>query len=336
MSKPHCPLCHKDLVRHEVDDLLHDLQSKIDVLPENIERSESLLLESRSKLERLLGMQASVERIDKIKNDLLPRLKDELKKIDSDLLANQEKIKKAQADVAEPRDKMALIGPMIGDISILDEIFRDIEQTRTDLEPLRRKLPSGGGDGAGGSANCDMDALQKKRKELTDRIKCLEKEIAAKEKQRSDDEKTINQLKEKEMELRNYELTLKGEIQKVDGLRAREKELRDEIAKLQETEKAKNEQLNPIKGKILNAEDKRRFAKNEGVKSVNKEKMEYEKLQKDFNNIDNLSKELDKLAERNLADEIKRYEKLLEQFRSEKSKKVREKKMFCTFDELEF
>lgn len=314
------------MVHNEVDDLSQELQSKIDALPENIERSEQSLMESRTKLEKLLGMQASVDRIDKIKTDLIPHLKDELKKIESDLVETQEKSKKANAEADETKAKMLLIAPMIGDLSILDEILRDVEQTRKDLEPLRRKLPSGGAGGGDGSTACDMDALQKKRKEITDRIKCLDKEIADKEKKRSDDEKIMNQFKEKTMDLRNFELELKGDIQKVDGLRAREKELRDEIAKLQETEMAKNEQLIPIKGKILNAEDKRRFVKNEGVKSVNKEKIEYEKLQKDFNNIDNLSKELDKLAERNLADEIKRYEKLLEQLRNDKAKQVRTNK----------
>lgn len=319
-ERPRCPLCRKDFVDDEKDDLSHELQEKIDSLPENIERSERSLHESRSKLEKLLGMQSSVERVDRIKSDLLPRLKEELKKIESDLLANQEKIKKANADVVEPRQKMELIAKMIGDLSILEQALSDVEQTRAELEPLRRKLPSGGD---GGLSDCDMDALQKKRKELTDRIKTLEKEIMAKEKIRSDDEKTVNQLKEKEMELRNHELVLKGDIQKIDGLKARETELRDEISKLLETEKVKNEQLNPIKGKILNAEDKRRFAKTEGANSVNKEKMEYEKLQKDFNNIDNLSKELDKLAERNLSNEIERYKKLLEEFRNEKSKQVK-------------
>lgn len=320
-ERSHCPLCCKDLARHEKDDLSDELQLKIDRLPENMERSEGLLRENRTKLEKLLGMQSSVERVHKIKSDLLPRLKEELKKIDTDLVKNQDKIKKAQADVAEPKDKMALIAPMIGDLSILDEMLRDIEQTRSDLEPLRRNLPASGA----GAADCDMDALRNKRKELTDRIKSLERDIAAKEKSRSDEERAMNQIKEKEMEFRNIELNLKGDIQKLDGLKARDKELRDEITKLAETEKAKNEQLIPIKGKIHNAEDKRRFAKNEGMKSVNKEKLEYEKLQKDFNNIDNLSKELDKLAERNLTDEIKRYEKLLEQFRSEKEIKVRER-----------
>lgn len=127
---------------------------------------------------------------------------------------------------------------------------------------------------------------------------------------------------EKEMDLRSVELTLKGDLQKMDGLRAREKELREEISKLQEIEKTKSEQLNPIKGRILNLEEKRRFAKTDAAKRVNKEKMEYEKLQKDFNNIDNLSKELDKLAERNLSNEIERYKNLLTESRNDKAKKV--------------
>lgn len=318
-NHPNCPLCTKDLNSREVDDLSSDLRYKINSLPENIERSETLLKESRVKLERLLGMQSSVERVNKIKADLVPHLKDELKKLEADMAANQEKVNRATADVKEPKDKMNLIAPMVGDMSILEQALRDIEQTRADLEPLRRKLPTTNG----ANENCDMEGLQAKRKLLTDRIKRLEQEISAKEKKLSDDETVINKVKAKEMEMRTIELSLKGDIQKADGLRAREKELSDEIAKLQETEKAKNDQLNPIKGKIRNAEQKRREAKNDGAKCVNKEKMEYDKLQKDFNNIDNLSKDLDKLAERNLTHEIERCQKLLAEFRDQKTKQVK-------------
>lgn len=318
-DQPCCPLCHKDMSGVEVDELSTELNYKINALPEDIDRSERLLAESRAKLEKLLGMQSSVERVNKIQTELLPHLKDEIKAIETDLAANQEKQKKSEADLVEPKTKLNLIAPLIGDIGILDAALRDIDQTRTELEALRRNLPNGAAN-----ENCSMESMQAKRKEVSDRIKTLEKEITDKEKKLSDDESHMNKLKSKEMEMRTIELQLKSDMQKVDGLRAREQELRDEIAKLNESEKAKQNQLNPIKGKILNAEEKRRFAKSEGAKRVNKDRMEYNSLQKEVASIENLTKELEKLAERNLVNELDRYKKLLAGFRVEKDKKVKQ------------
>lgn len=169
----------------EVEKLTSELRRKINSLPDDIENSERLLNESRAKLEKLLGMQASVERVNKLKSDFIPRMRDDLKKIDADLAANQEKIKKAQSDVKEPKARMNLITEIIGDISVLEEAFRDIHQTRIDLEPLLRNAPTGDGGN-------DMDNLQKKRKELNDRIKVLEAEIIQKEKKCAEDEREIN------------------------------------------------------------------------------------------------------------------------------------------------
>lgn len=313
-----CPLCHKDMDRNEIGDLTAELSDKIEMLPNQINRTGQLLKQERIKLEKLLGMQSHVERVEKLQSNLIPKLKADIKKLESDLSAAQEKIKQSQREVEEPRDKMDIVSKMTGDMSILDEALRDIEQTRTDLQPLRSSLPDGEGQ-----ADFNLDSLQKKRKELTESIKNLEKAIERKEKQCQDSANRILEFQKREMDLKQTELKLQGDIQKRDALKAREIELTEEIKQLKEKLETCNRSLIPIEGKIKHAEENRRFSRAKGSEELNKETKHYDMLEKKLNDINRVSRELDKFATRNLANEIDRTKNELNRLKSDQSKQVK-------------
>lgn len=316
-GQPCCPLCHKDLNRNEVDDLKTELSDKIDLLPTSIAESEANLMAEKLKLEKLLGMQSMVDRITKIRLTLLPEVQDETKKLEAELAAVQDKIKKTKTDLEEPKAKLSLIGPMIGDMSLLEDALRDIEQTQTDLEPLRRALPANHGPN-----DYDLDSLQKKRKEITERIRNLDSSITRKEKQCNEYEDQIRKLQEKEMELKQKELDLKGDIQRIDGLKARVIELNEEIKQLSERKRASDGSLIPIEAQIKKLENDRSYEKKLRTEKLNKEKNRFDKLKKECDNIGRLSKEITKLAEQNLVKEIDRFSKKLEELRKTQSEQV--------------
>lgn len=322
-AQPCCPLCHKDMNRNEIGDLTTELSDKIEMLPSEINRTEQLLQQAKIKLEKLLGMQMSVERVEKLQSTLIPKVKADIRKLESELSAAQEKIKSSQRDVEEPRTKLNLVTPMIGDMSILDEALRDIEQTRIDLQPLQ----SGFQDGEG-QAGYNLPDLQKKRKELTENIKKLEKAIERKDKRCQDAANSILDYKNTIMKLKESELKLQGDIQKSDALKTRENELNEEIKQLKEKIEKCNHSLIPIEGKIKNAEENRRYSKSKGSEELNKETKRNDMLKKKFNDIDRVSRELEELATRNLAAEIERTKNALNLLKSDQSKQVSEMAFF--------
>lgn len=174
-EQPCCPLCHKDMNANEVDNLTGELNDQIHMFPQNIERSERELKEETKKLEKLLGMQSSVERVEELKSVLLPKVKDEIKDFESKLTTFQEKLKQSQRSIVEPKEKKEIVGKMVGDMALLDVAIKNAKQARKDLEPLKSSLPS-----SDGQNDNNLDSLQKKRKELTDQMKVLDKNIEKK------------------------------------------------------------------------------------------------------------------------------------------------------------
>ncbi|XP_055313426.1 DNA repair protein RAD50-like [Sitodiplosis mosellana] len=313
-DQPCCPLCHKDMNNNEIDDLKIELNDQIIALPETIANAERELKKENAKLEKLLAMQSSVERVAELKSTLLPKIRDEIKKLDSDKSAAQEKAKQSEQSVKEPKEKKEIANKMVSDMTILDEAIRDVEQARIELEPLKRSLPT-----SDGPNDNNLDSLQKKRKELTDRIKALDKKIEVLEKRYQDDTKIITQLQERLMQMKTQELNFQGDIQKVDTLKARENELNEQIKELKDKKATGDQTLIPIEGKIRNVEEKRRRTKASGAETYSRATKRFDGLKKNFDSIERVTKEIEKLALLNLGKEIKRCEKLVEQANNEKT-----------------
>lgn len=299
-DQPCCPLCQKEMNRGEVDFLTIELNDQIEMLPDNIIRSEREFEKENMKLEKLLGLQNSVERVGHLESNLIPKVKDDIKKVGTDLLAAQEKIKQSTLAVEEPREKKAMIAGMIGDMSILDEAIRDIEQTQTDMAPLKQSLPANDGPN-----DFNLESLQKKRVELNNRSKQLDKEIERKEKRSQEDLKKIGSCKEKKIELERTELQMQSEIQNLESLKAREKELSETINELTEKQEGDKKLLIPILGKIKHAEEKRANIKADGAEALSQASKRFDELKRHFDSIERVSKDLERLAAENLEHQIK-------------------------------
>lgn len=317
MDQPCCPLCHKDLVGNEATHLTAELNDQIEMLPMNIERSGKLLKEESIKLEKLFALQASVERIQKLQSELIPKHKEIIKKFENDLSAAQEEIKKTKPELDEAKEKLRIAQTMIGDMSILDGAISDVEQTRKELQPLQQTLST-----SDGQSDVNSENLQKQRKELTDREKFLSREIARKEKICAEKMDELHKLQQKEMELKQIELKLQGDLQKSDAIKARVKELDEQIKQLKAKKEAGDRDLIPIEAKIRHAEEKRQRTKASNAEKLNGASKQYDGLKKNYESIERVSNDLKKLAVKNLATEIERQDGTLNQLKKEHKKWV--------------
>lgn len=312
MNDPCCPLCHKDLAGNEARHLTAELNEKIENLPMNIEQSGKLFKEENSKLETLLGLRSSKERIDKLESELIPKFKEDIKKLDKDLAAAKDEIKKTDPELKEVKERHALAQSMVGDMSMLDGAISDVEQIRHDLKPMEETIAA-----SGGQNDTNLEDLQKQRKELTEREKFLSKEIARKEKILADKMEELHKLQQKEMELKQTELQLQSDLQKCDSIKNRVKELDEQIKQFKEKKTACDQSLIPIEAKIKHAEEKRRRTKTSNTDKLNNAMKRYDGFKKDYESIDRVSNDLKKLAALNLTAGIERQRDALNRLKEE-------------------
>lgn len=301
--------------RNEAGDLTTELHEEIERLPQKIERTGKELKDESMKLEKLLGLQPKVERLESLRTDLIPKHRSELEKVNGELVIAQEKIKQAEEAIKEPREKSELLTTMIGDMSVLDDIIKEIERCNQELTALRSTLPEAQND-------VNLEALQRTRKEKYDRAKELEKEITTKEKRMNDDITSINKLKDKEMELRSKELQLQPDAQNLPNYKARAEELQKQIQEMQSKKEENEQALVPVKAKIRETEAKRQQIKFKNNDKLKKEKDRVDKIKGTYTSMDGTTKELDRIAVKNLQAEIDRFQEKIRALNAQKTEKV--------------
>lgn len=315
---PSCPLCHKDMNENEVNDLHMELNDKIEKLPENIARIESSLKQSKIKLEKLLGMQRSVERTDMLISTLIPQVNDGIKRIEAELSEFIRKKIEREQNIEVPKSKVNLIDEIIstGDMRMLDEALLDIQQIQKDLERLRHELPD-----TEITRNYDLNDLQTERNEILEKTKLLKTEIKRKEKLINDYEQQRHKLKNERIELQGLEIELQRLTLKKDDLTSNIKRLCDEIHKLREKKTKNEESLIPIQEEIKAAEDVRQHNKVEGLEFLAKKTKRYDDLKKNYDCIERVSDELKLLAALNLTEGMEGIMNTLEKLRIKESEK---------------
>lgn len=313
--QPCCPLCHKDMNRNEVDGLTNELNDQIDQLPQNIARAEQSLKDESEKLEGLTDLKPKVERLEKIRSQLITKLKDDIKVDDAQIAALQEKIKKSEAEIKDPKEKAELINTMAGDMSLLDEHLRDLERNKSDLERLKQTAQDAPTD-------LSLEDLTKKRKELSDRIKALDVDIVSKEKRLREDNDRLRKCRDAELELQQQIMKCREGVAHLDVLRSNETKINAEVAVVRQQQQKAEEELVPVREKRKQAEKEREETKAANNRKYESARTRIDSLRKINDSIDRASAELAKLADLKLDTEIDGIARALCDLRNAKGKKV--------------
>lgn len=315
-DQPCCPLCHKDLNRHEVGGLKEELHDEITKLPENIKIAESQHKVWSSKLEKLLSLKPKVERLDEVRCKVIPLFNAECEEMETKLKAAQDELKEIEKEAQVPKEKYELITGMLGDMGLLDDIIQEIERFQNEINILRQTLPEDQG-------NVDLDELQRNRKTKYERVKELDVTITRTEKRIRDDTDKMNQIRNKLLELREKEVQLKSDAQNLPAMKERFEELTVKVREMEQKKVSNTEALDPIKAKIREANTKRQQSKIMNSAKLRAENDHVDKLKQSYNAIDGTTKDLERIAAKNLQLELERVRIRMQNLKQEKTEAVR-------------
>lgn len=321
-DQPCCPLCHKDLNGNEVNVLTTELNDKIDLLPEDIETAERKAKTENGKLEKLLGLQSSVTRLEQWRATKLPKLRSDLANFEQRLASTQENLRTNEKDIEEPRAKVAICSTMIGDMSILDDALKDVERSEKDLETKRLQLSEYPSD-------LNVAALKDQRIAKRSELDRLKEMAKSKQKKLDDFLDKTRKVMEAETQARNEELRLKGLLQDFEAIKNRGRELQQKLDEVETNKEKLRETLSPVKHKLDLLKQRQNDLKESNARKTQAFKQQFDSIQKTYDDMERVTNELRKLAQLNLADEIERVGKGLADLRKVKTDEV----TFClSFD----
>lgn len=220
-----CMLCHRNLDTPDVDDLKTEYDEKIKMLPREIMQAEKELKTDQRKFEILMSLKSDYERIESIER--------KIEKSKTDIQKNIEEYNKLQQDIediemalVEPNQHFNIVNSIIGDMSLLDECYKDIQNKINEIEILRCQLPED-------SPNKTMEEVQTERKRLSEEIEKEEKKITKLDEDISKSQDELNRMRQNLDKMRNGKLELMEKIAKVTKAVERKDAIGVEKAKLE-------------------------------------------------------------------------------------------------------
>lgn len=316
-DQPCCPLCHKDLNRSEIGGLRDELHHEITKLPENIKNAENQYKVWSGKLEKLLSLKPKVERLNEIRCNVIPLYDAECDEMEVSLKAAQNELKENEKEAQVPKEKYELITGMLGDMGLLDDMIQEIERIENEINVLRQTLPEDQ------DPNINLDELQRNRKTKYERIKELDVTIARIEKRIQDDTDKNNKIRNKVLELREKEVNLKGDEQNLPAMKKRLEELKVKIRELEQKRVNNGQALEPIKANIREAETKRQQSKIVNAAKLRMENERFDRLKQSCNAMDGTTRDLERIAAKNLELELGRVRTQIQNLKQEKTAAVR-------------
>lgn len=300
---------------NEVGELVEELKEQIQRLPENRKSIEKKLKEESNKQTRLYELGPKVERIQKIRTQLLPAFDGTIKSIEAELKQEQGKHKQFEQDIKGPKEKMELISQITGDMSLLDDAIKDLEVSQSELTRLKQRLPEAQND-------MSLEDLQNKRKELSDKVKVLDRETNSKEDRLDKDRETIQKLQDKEIQMKQESMKLREQVTQLNVLKANETKLNADIEKLHEQKQKRKDDLVPVQAKRKQAEQQRQKIKEENARKLQNAQGRMDMLKSLYADIERHTGQLEKLAALKLDDQIDRCEKIIGELREKEKQKV--------------
>uniref|UniRef100_U5EL78 DNA repair protein RAD50 n=1 Tax=Corethrella appendiculata TaxID=1370023 RepID=U5EL78_9DIPT len=313
-----CPICHQGMTSDLVSDVNSELSDEIRLLPNKIEQIEKKLKMDRLKHDRLLALQPLAENIPKLKRDL-EKLDTQLKETNSKLSRTNRDIEDNEMLIAEPQENLHLVNKISGDMTMLDEIAKEISKLKQDIDNLKKNLP----EGMSSESATSLDALQAKRAQLSNELKVERETISKMEKNLSEQTESLAQLRENRNKMKEAEIKIQANLQALPRLK---KELEDISKKIQVLEDKKHDNktsLITIKSQLEDAIQEKSKTRDKNRKTVFDLKKQYDENNKHYSRITDMTKRLNKFSELNLDANIQRLNNEIKNVQEEKQNKTK-------------
>lgn len=294
---PCCPLCQNGMSHSDANDLSARLTDDIRNLPDKIESTSKRLKSEEKNYFKLLELKPTIEMIKRFKIEI-PKMKSNLLKAGEDFEEASTHVEELQSALAEPNHNLQVANSMLGDMSLLDEALKESKRIETDIESLKRKLPTGQSD------SLTIDEIQSQRTTFYSELKSERVEMEKLEKKLHSNSEKLNSLREKKNSMKDRQIKLQEGVQALSQLKLRHEELCCTIAVLiTETQDLQNDLL-PLQSQLERIVNRKLKIKDENRQKLSSAQMKLNEMKKIDDEIKRCSTQLNVLIKLDLPKQI--------------------------------
>ncbi|KAG5450074.1 DNA repair protein rad50, partial [Clonorchis sinensis] len=238
-SDPDCPVCHRQLSdRSEQDELLAELDQRIESMPGEFERKKVELAQLVTQHETLLELRPIYSELEHLRNTDIPALEAQLNTELENLQTARDNSEQETARLEACHADEALARSIQGDLAVFERMENDI----IELSGKIARLQAESGETVEGSET--MDALQEERRTLRDKQISVTSEMTKLQ-------DCVQQLDEAQRDATDTVHRIKDNLHKLEQENQANLRLTDDIARLSDTEKQLQKRLQELESHEL-------------------------------------------------------------------------------------
>lgn len=292
-----CPVCSKDFGDHEADNLVEELKTSIEQLPEKIKKVRDNLKNESKKFDQLNSMKSSYDSLQRLKSER-NQILNTLKELDKNLKTKNEERDNLEMNLSEPRAIMEMISPSIlAEMIKLDDLQRTNASRTKEIELIKSKMPKNIPD-------VSLADATNKRKELMENIKSNREKTSKLEKEINDYKNALINAREKLNSLNAKKNSYQQKMQGIEKVKEQMKKNAAEKAEIEIQLRNSEKNFEPIKNQMVVVTKKKQECRGSNQEKIAAKEKILKKLQLDENAIIDLNKQISNYYSMNLENKI--------------------------------
>ncbi|CAB3360173.1 Hypothetical predicted protein [Cloeon dipterum] len=321
---PCCPLCHRDFAaQKESEKLIQELNSKMKDYPSKMKECAESQQKLQQKLSQLQQLIPSQKKIDNLRSNEIPQLRDQIEDLEMSLAAANAEESSASGKLKVPEKILSVAETLRSEMALVDKFQEEIYSLREKLLSVEDKLELCG-------STRSLEEAQADQNRITLAIKKLQK--AAEEKQNA-----LNQHQQKVNEMKDRKNNLTKELLEIRSGEQQKTQLMDLVKKLTEKDKQLKKELKGAEGEIepkqralASAEEEKSIVKAEHSSVKEKHQKELLQFRSRMTNLKDVNKVLEKYEARNLSQKLENLKSNVAKLTDEKEKLVLKKESLAS------
>ncbi|GLV43469.1 rad50 [Carabus blaptoides fortunei] len=276
VDNPNCPICKRRVEEKEYAvTVIEDLRKKIENFPSKIRKMDMEISENNSRFQKLLALKPVNEKIKKLE-ETVPKLKEEVKYLETHLSTATEELKDLKNKILIPQKNEVLANSVMGDATLIDQHERELSKIKQEIMSLSSRIPHN-------ESSRGMQEAITEQESLRIDIRTARSNVESQRNKLSQHTERLQKQKEFRNELISQKLSIRKNLQDKDHLVAKRADLENKIVELDDEYKNLQTQVEPLKKEL-----------NEAIRTKDEEKTaNRNKLEQSRSRCNNLKRQLD-------------------------------------------
>ncbi|XP_078495621.1 DNA repair protein RAD50 [Ciona intestinalis] len=309
-SEAACPICMRCFEETtEVDELVEDLQTKLNMAPEKLASQKRQLTNKQARYQVLLDNKPIKMELDRLQTSDLPDLEQSFTIVSSKINDAEKDLEEAEERWQKIKEEESTAKRLLPDVSQIHSLQSDLQEIDEKIGMHETQLPLN-------SLTKTLDQMNVEKGNLSQAISKLNQEIDDLRHMIETKTNFLHQMKEKVNNIQAEKLKLAADLQKCEQLQELQRTTESEIQNIRSKIELNERSIAPLVREVENLESKKKIVASSNNDKITKARDVLQTLQNKLKELERVNKNIENFNKSSVPTKLQRTSKEIEELES--------------------